>query len=57
MNDDKIFKYYKFFNADVIELIGEFDLVINEFIYKHYIKRLNKKKNKITVFKSKKATN
>ena len=35
MNDDKIFKYYKFFNADVIELIGEFDLVINEFIYKH----------------------
>lgn len=48
---NSIYQYYKGFHGELIQLIGEFDLVINEFIYKHYCEYSSKHKKKITDFK------
>lgn len=52
--DNSIYQYYKGFHGEVVELIGEFDLVLNEFIYKRVQEHGIKKKVKITEFKKKK---
>ena len=48
---NSIYQYYKGFHGELIQLIGEFDFVINEFIYKHYCEYSSKHKKKITDFK------
>lgn len=49
--DDNLYQYYKGFNGHVVKLLGEFDLVINSFIYKRYYKYSKKNNLKITQFK------
>lgn len=55
--NNPIYQYYKGFHGEIVSLIGEFDLVLNEFIYKKYQSYSIKKKRKITEFKKKKSTN
>lgn len=51
--ENNVYQYYKGFNGEVVQLIGEFDLVINNFFYKHYSKYCSKHKLKITDIKKK----
>lgn len=42
-SNDKYFNFYKEFNGEVVELLGEYDLVINELFYKREMKKQEKK--------------
>lgn len=53
-DNNKIYQYYKGFNGYVVKLLGEFDLVINKFLYKRYYKYSKKHNLKITDFKKNK---
>lgn len=44
-DSNKLYQTYKGFNGNIVKLLGEFDLVINTFIYKQYYKYC-KSKNK-----------
>lgn len=50
---NQIYQYNKGFGGNVVELLGEFDLVINDFLYKHYCKYASRHNKKITNFKKK----
>ncbi len=54
LENDVLYNYYKGFNGNVIELLGEFDLVVNTFLYKIYYKYSKKHNKKITDFKKNK---
>lgn len=47
-SDNNLLNYYKKFNGKPVQLIGEFDFVINNFYYQKYLKKQEKIKNKLT---------
>lgn len=49
LDNNKLYQYYKGFNGKVVKLLGEFDLVINTFIYKRYYKYCKKNNKKETL--------
>ncbi len=43
LENNKLYQRYKGFNGNVVKLLGEFDLILNTFIYKQYYKHCKKK--------------